>query len=157
MQNESYDDYIRSILGYPKENAYLSDIQINQTRSNTNNNELEMYYPEIYKLVYPMIIKSVRNNTKQITKERIEELTEEVFSNIEEKDGKRGPNPVLRDLIKILLLRELINSSPHHPRPQFPGGNPRPPIRPPFNSPGFNNQRPFFRDFELNNSDIYEI
>lgn len=156
MQNESYDDYIRSILGYPKENAYVSDIQINQTRSNSNT-ELEMYYPEIYKIVYPMVVKSVRNNTKQITKERIEELTEEVFSSIEEKDEKRGPNPVLRDLIRILLLRELINSFPRPPRPPFPGGNPRPPMRPPFNQPGFNNQRPFFRDFELNNPDIYEI
>ena len=53
-------------------------------------------------------------------------------------DEKRGGpnNPILRDLIKILLLNQLIHNRPPVPgRPPFPGP-PRPPYnpapRPPF-------------------------
>lgn len=51
-----------------------------------------------------------------------------------EDDEKRGGpnNPLLRDLIKILLLNQLIHNRPPRPgRPPFPGP-PRPP-RPPYN------------------------
>ena len=60
---------------------------------------------------------------------------------IEEKQKKetRSPRPVnrnLRDLIKILLLRELLNRPGNRPpvrppRPPFPGGPGRPPMRAP--------------------------
>ena len=73
MYNETYDEYIRSILGYPARNQFD---QFNQEQQeyqgyqeyrnptfNTNINisgnnvELENSYPEIYKIVYPMITK----------------------------------------------------------------------------------------------------
>ena len=73
-----------------------------------------------------------------------------------ENREKRQINRGLRDLIKILLIRELLN----RPRPPFrppmpnpPGPGPRPPMRPPFRpGPG---RPPFNRDFDSCN-DLYE-
>ena len=71
MYYQNYEDYIRSILGYPVQNnmgcsvAYNSD-QTN-TYSNANieyltstprySNEILDLYPEIYKIVNPMVCK----------------------------------------------------------------------------------------------------
>lgn len=71
-----------------------------------------------------------------------------------ESRAPRINNPLLRDLIKILILNQLLGggSFPVRPpvRPPFPGPGgpgipPRPPVRPPF--PG-QNPRPGMRDFE---------
>ena len=79
-----------------------------------------------------------------------------------EKRETRQINTGLRDLIQILLIRELLRrrrpgerpGRPPMPRPPMPG--PRPPMRPPFR-PGFGPGGPMFnRDFEISNYDIYE-
>lgn len=124
-----------------------------------SNSEIEEMYPEIYKIVYPMVKKVCTNNSKMITNEVIEQMTEEVYSNVEANNGvelkitlnnnvrgdktnaqdtkqeNRGPhrNNGLMDIIKILILRELIgrpcnnhNCRPR-PRPPMPHFPPRPP------------------------------
>ena len=87
MYNETYDDYIRSILGYPVRNQFD---QFNQGQQeyqgyqeyrnptfNTNINisgnnvELENSYPEIYKIVYPMITKNVKMLEKATSQKMI--------------------------------------------------------------------------------------
>ena len=75
MYNQDYEEYIRSILGYnneiDKETPYTSynmNNMTNTTYQNDYNNtyrqtdELEQYYPEIYKIVYPMVKKVCNNN-----------------------------------------------------------------------------------------------
>ena len=59
-------------------------------------------------------------------------------------------------MIKILLIRELLNrpGRPHNPRPPMPG--PRPPVRPPMRPPFGPGNMPFNRDFESSNYDIFE-
>ena len=190
MYNETYDDYIRSILGYPARNQFDQYNQEQQEYQgyqeyrnptfNTNINisgnnvELENSYPEIYKIVYPMISKKCNNMREiNITKNDIENMTDEIYyalenqnetrvninlSNVvsstkasnttntinrkpevkvsETADEKRQINTGLRDLIQILLIRELLNRR----RPPFRPG----PGRPPFN-----------RDFGSFN-DLYE-
>lgn len=179
MYNESYDDYIRSILGYPNygNNSFENTCPV--MPMNDRNTELEACYPEIYKVVYPMINKACSSNTRPVTSELIEELTNEIYTSIEidndihvninltnEVGGTTGNKNVtnsvraekvkenrgedrqfrnkgLQDLIRILLIRELLGRPgnrppmpPHRPpmRPPFPPGGPgqgpRPPIMP---------------------------
>lgn len=170
MYNETYDEYIRSILGYPPINSYN-----NYENYNTRNNDYNMIedekitecYPEIYKIVYPMIKTKCNNIQGNVTSENIENMTDEIYYSLEEKDVKvaenngekretRQINRGLRDLIKILLIRELLNRRrrPHFPHPPMHG--PRPPMRPPFR-PGMREVGiPFNSDFELSNYDIFE-
>ena len=131
--------------------------------------DLENLYPEIYKIIYPMIQKACNQNTKPIDENLIDDMTDDIYSNIEadniinlniniennrnekvadkEKNSRckvtenRQVNNPIRDLIRILLIRELLDRPgykpprPRPPRPGFPGDPaPRPP-RPP--RPGF--------------------
>ena len=89
--NESFDDYIRQVLGYPNnEYSYTpqqydnysypnhSNITDNNVVNMINEDELESCYPEIYKVVYPMI----KKRCSQIN----EKVTEEIASTIEPTD-----------------------------------------------------------------------
>ena len=223
MYYQNYEDYIRSILGYPVQNnmgcsvAYNSDQTNTYSNANIENltstprysNEILDLYPEIYKIINPMVCKICEANTKPITSELIEQMTDEIYLNLEsdtniddeiinirvnlpnseaeanrnrqvqknvqntsgntskrirdnrqdnstknrvEETAKatsqpredrqiRRRNNTLRDLIKILILNQLLGGRrPQRPprpfpppRPPFPGGsrpNPRPPIMP---------------------------
>ena len=92
MYYQNYEDYIRSILGYPMQN------NINYTdtyNSNSNvvyeylpstprySNEILNLYPEIYKIINPMVCKICEANTKPITRELVEQMTDEIYLNIE--------------------------------------------------------------------------
>lgn len=74
---------------------------------------------------------------------------------IKEREDRQITNQGLQDLIKILLIRELINNSGFRPRPPKPptpppprpGRLPRPPIEP---------RPPFNRYIYENDFDIYE-
>lgn len=219
MYNETYDDYIRSILGYPARNQFeqynqeMPEYQSYQEYRNPtfntninisgNNVELENSYPEIYKIVYPMVTKKCENvRSETFSKSDIENMTDEIYYALEEKQEKRininltnnmsstkaqnssavstsakvenkrpdvkisqkaiensekrQINSGLRDLIQILLIRELLNRQRppfRPPMPNPPGPGPRPPMRPPFRpGPG---RPPFNRDFDSYN-DLYE-
>lgn len=182
FENESFDDYIRSILGYPNINTTMypeNNISYNMNNSamfhsNVDTQELESCYPDIYKIVYPMITTRCSKIQESITKDLVERITEEIHSAIEVNNeinvninlqnevqssnlnraktnetipAKRETNPNtkredrqfrnqnLRDLIRILIIRELLGRAGNRPpRPPFPGGRPpfpgRPPMRP---------------------------
>lgn len=130
--------------------------------SNVQNEELEKCYPEIYKIIYPMIQKTCMQNMKPITRELIDDMTEEIYFAVEDneiietrskeinttkelkntnsktelKENRQRiiRNQGLNDLIRILILRELLG------RPGFPG-RPRPP-RPPRPRPPYPPVRP---------------
>ena len=183
MYNETYEDYIRSILGYPYTNnmspTYNNIYEYNNSDNYQDfvgivqNPELEECYPEIYKIVYPMVRNACSKNTKPITKDLIEEMTDEIYFslegsneepinvninlnnnvrnssttrpenraivNVKEEKNEKQENRVsrnngIRDIIKILLLRDLLG----RPRPPF-----RPNPRPPFpGGPGYMSPRP---------------
>lgn len=202
-QNESIDDYIRSILGYPNTNTmYIDNNQMDYSMMNQQsgrNQDLERCYPEIYRIVYPMITTRCSRITEPVTSELIDNMTDEIYSAIEvdnevqvninlqntttnstvnrpenrttiskepmkkepvredRNDNRQIRNRNLRDLIKILIIRELLNrpSRPGH-RPPFPGGPGRPPFpgggRPSFpGGPGGGRPPIMPRDY-----DIYE-
>lgn len=165
MYYQNYEDYMRSMLGYPNQNrmempTYITpDDYYMEEETKDNIENYENMYPEIYRIVYPMVCKACDDNTKPITEETINEMTNIIFSNLEPnseqinvkmelKNGDvRNPNAkqemsketrqnnTLRDLIRILLIREVLKRKhgrpPMRPRPPFPGGPGRPP-RPPF-------------------------
>ena len=94
MYNQSYEEYMRSILGYPMDyrNTYETCNTYNQNYdmyftpinyTNTNNQELEECYPEIYKIVYPMITKACMENKEPVTKELVDKMTHEIYTAIE--------------------------------------------------------------------------
>ena len=106
MYNETYDDYIRSILGYPARNQFeqynqeMPECQSYQEYRNptfntninisANNVELENSYPEIYKIVYPMVTKKCENvRSETFSKSDIENMTDEIYYALEEKQEKR--------------------------------------------------------------------
>ena len=209
MQNKiSYDEYIRSILGYPAINSInniYQDTNQNVDYENTSDIELERCYPEIYKIVYPMVMTKCNNLRGSISSEDIENMTDEIYYDLEEKEENRSStnqknevratlaqtsvatktasrtvdnkevekfndkretrqiNRGLRDLIKILLIKELLNrpGRPNRPRPPMPGPGPRPPVRPPMRPPfvpgqGGPGRPPFNREFEDYNYDIFQ-
>jgi len=152
MNDSVYDEYMRSVLGYqPMNNFNAYDMNYdNWEYNNMQMYELENCYPEIYKIVYPMIQKVCNQNTRPITRELIDRMTDEIYFTLEDKEMIENRvseeknvksaestesrqtivrNTRLNDLIRILLLRELLG------RPGFPGfqggGRPlRPPMRP---------------------------
>ena len=189
MYDNQYEEYIRSVLGYPT-TANMNQNHINQNQmyqaeypnpSQINmRNDLEEFYPEIYKIIYPMVQKACDGNMGANSREEIEQMTDEIYSAIEDsnqinvninlgntisttnmnrmqnrnemskeevqkKSSERQEienrnaevesriiprNNNLRDLIKILLIRELLRRRHNHFPPR-PPHHPRPPMRPP--------------------------
>ena len=151
MFYQNYEDYIRSILGYPVESntyeAYMRQPSYEAIEQynfqSTDNSELTKLYPEIYNVVNPMVRKICEENTKTVDRDLIEKMSSEIYSNLEMQPDKNGGkevrqsavNNILQDLIKILLLNQLLNQNrpprPGPPAPPRPPMPPRPP-RPPF-------------------------
>jgi hypothetical protein len=156
MYDEIYQEYIRSVLGYPERQPLYQNEMYNLNYDNRNNYQnfldtniesdmnnrdankyLEDFYPDIYTLIYPIIQEKCQENRGELTKETINKMTEEVYlkvqgeKKIKEDRGDRQ-NSNLQDLIKILILRELLQ----RPRPPFrPPAPPRSPMIPPFGPP----------------------
>lgn len=153
MDNSLYEEYMRNVLGYQPmnnynnisntmptsnyqnlyENTMISDNQNISAMDNMQMQELEDCYPDIYRIVYPMVQKACDQNTKAINKELVDCMTEEIYLALEDNNRSTG----LNNLIRILLIRELLgrpnfpwNRPPRPPRPPMP---PRPPIRPRIN------------------------
>ena len=113
--NEPFDDYIRSILGYPninntytpENNNYNSyyNYSANNTVDTNNNNEIEECYPEIYKIIYPMIQNRCKRITEPLTKDLIENITNEIYSSIE------VTNEINIDNVNIASQNEVNNSN----------------------------------------------
>lgn len=203
MYDGTYDEYIRSILGYNQNELY--DYGYNDNYNNyrmqdniaiAQNSQLEQSYPEIYKVVYPMVSKRCENVRADLSNEELEKITDEIYFALESKNEtqlninlkndvrttsntntRKGEinvaespkretrqfNSGLRDLVKILLIRELLSRPRPFPprppvRPPMPPGPgprpPRPPMRPPFGPGG---RPPFPREFEVDNYDLYEL
>ena len=94
MYYQNYEDYMRSILGYPvKASGYMGTYENGSINSIANteysyqtprySNEIMNLYPEIYKILNPMICKICEANTKPISRELIENMTDEIYLNIE--------------------------------------------------------------------------
>lgn len=169
MNDSIYEEYMRSVLGYQpmKNNTYDVNYDnfemTNMSSMNTiQRQELEKCYPDIYTIIYPMVQRICSQNTRPLTRELIDSMTDEIYFAVEDKEMLENRdkqesasktieatenrqiirNTGLNDLIRILILRELLG------RPGFPGGrpqrpiSPRPPMRPPMGPPPKPQPRP---------------
>lgn len=176
MNDSIYDEYMRSVLGYQPMNTYDMNYgnweMPNMTAmNNIQKQELENCYPDIYRIVYPMIQRACSQNTRPVTRELINNMTDEIYFALEDKemvenrdkeekveDRQIRRNTNLNDLIRILILRELLG------RPGFPGGRPprppvrppRPPMRPPMGPPPRPGMGPFDRNTFGQYDELYE-
>lgn len=184
MNDSMYEEYMRSVLGYQPinyRNTYETNFE-NYSMPNMSamnaiqRDELERCYPDIYRIVYPMVQKVCAQNTRPLTRELVDNMAEEIYFSLEDSDVLENRNrddkqvkntevkeenrqriirnPSLNDLIRILILRELLG------RPGFPGGRPprpfppRPPMRP-GPRPGGPFNRQSYEGFE-DTYDLYE-
>lgn len=161
MNNSLYEEYMRSILGYEPE--YRDTYNMNY--DNILNDELEACYPDTYRIVYPMVQTACMQNTRPLTRETIDAMTNEIYfaledNNLGEERGEEKTedrqiirNQGLNDLIRILLLRELLGRPGFPIRPRPPMRPPRPPMRPPMGpGPG----RPPRPGMRYSDYDLYE-
>ncbi len=161
-----YSPYLQNNYTY-QEPEDLYNYQ-NMEEEALNMQDVTPFYPEIYKIVYPMVCKVCNINlNRELTKELLEQMTDEIYNNIEPQEvvteqraplkngdvrnpNTKDPEPIvketrqtnflLRDLIRILLLREWgrpvrppFRPGPgtRPPMPPRPGNNGRPPMVPP--------------------------
>lgn len=92
MYYQNYEDYMRSVLGYPTNptsNIYETNNYIlpfyNSTYSNSNINYARLY-PEIYKITQPLVSNVVKNVSMPITEEWLEEATNDIYNNLKKND-----------------------------------------------------------------------
>lgn len=153
MYNSSYEEYMANVLGYNMrpQNTYQNMENIYQIQQGNEYEDmsLEAFYPETYRMIYPMVQKVCMRATGVINEELISDMTNEVYNAMVERETRqtkdvskssteirnsssqntrrteetRQNNFLLRDLIRILIIRELLR------RRRRPA---RPPMRPPY-------------------------
>lgn len=121
MYSQSYNEYMRSVLGSSNMTPY--------SNMNNGSDDLERMYPDVYRVVYPMVRSACDNVRTPVTEEMVDNMTDDIYDRVE-ADGRinveisfevrsdepqetrqrmpRRRNRFLRDLIRILLLRELL-------------------------------------------------
>ena len=85
MYYQNYEDYMRSILGYPTRQNYMDTYESCNSCIPTDytiqtprySEEIMDLYPEIYKILNPMVCKICEANTKPIDRELIEKMKEQ--------------------------------------------------------------------------------
>lgn len=117
-----------------------------------NNQQIDDMYPEIYKILYPMVCKACMNIQENISEDLVSRITNDIYINVENaeieqekrniqktnnnlkdnsnknvdisntRNENRVNNFLLRDLIRILVLRELLGNPVRPNRPPYMGG-----------------------------------
>lgn len=150
MYNSSYEEYMQNVLGYnvrPQNTYQMPEDIYEMPRNSYENINLEGLYPDIYKMVYPMVQKVCMNVNGLVNEEMICSMTDEVYKamveeetrdsndtkknnnsqNIRRIEETRQNNYLLRDLIRILIINELLRRRPGRP-PRPPMGPGYPPV-----------------------------
>lgn len=91
MYYNEYDDYMKSVLGYPSlnDNTYYSNCNYRMNYNDMDYNnyrrteiaDIEQMYPEIYRVINPMVCRSCDNNTQPVTEYLIEQMTDDIYDN----------------------------------------------------------------------------
>ena len=138
MNYQNYDEYMRNLIGYPNMRASMSPyMPPTMAPMEIYSDDLERMYPEVYRVVYPMVCFACDNIRTPVTEEMIDMMKDDIYDRVE-ADGRinvevsvevrndeevqenrqtrpRRRNRFLRDLIRILLLRELLRRRPRRP------------------------------------------
>jgi len=117
----------------------MPNMQMMPQNQEMNPEMMEKMYPDIYKMIYPMVRKEIgMNGNMPITEEMIDRMTNSIYMSMEADDKiggeteartsgtktevaetrqRRPNNFILKDLIRILLLREVLGNNMRPPRP----------------------------------------
>lgn len=152
MYNSNYEEYMQNVLGYSfrPQNTYQLPENIYEMPRNTEyeNMDLESLYPDIYRMIQPMVQKACMRASGVINEDLINSMTDEIYNAMSEEtrnaketnknnteirtsnaqntrrvEESRQNNYLLRDLIRILIIKELLRRRPGRPpmRPEYPG------------------------------------
>ena len=85
MYNQSYEECMRSMLGYQTPNSYdtYNTNDNYEYRMINDSQEIEECYPEIYRIVFPMVCRACERNTQPVTRQLIDSMTNEIYMAIE--------------------------------------------------------------------------
>lgn len=88
MYYKNYEDYMRRVLGYPVESKDTYEINYPENVQNINIvdqeiNQLQEYYPEIYRIINPVVYEICDKRSLELTKEALDIMVNEVYSRIE--------------------------------------------------------------------------
>jgi len=138
-----YEEYMRNVLGYEPiryRDTYDAEYNDYMNYSNFNIPQLSSdLVDELTNEIYNAIgddslnenrTSEIKNRSIDVktSSKSIENKTNLIRQESSSKEDRQIRNQGLQDLIKILLIRELINNSGFRPRPPAP---PRPPVPPP--------------------------
>lgn len=149
MNYQSYDDYMRSVLGYSSMNCPSMGMNMQTPYQDMYQacDDLERMYPDTYRIVYPMVVSACDMVTMPVTEDMVDRMTDDIYdraandsrisidinvemetreeSNDRQISGEtrqrrpRRRNRFFRDLIRILLLRELLRRRRRFPMRPF--------------------------------------
>lgn len=162
----NYEAYSRDVLGYKNnnncQNTYDNKFEFQEENYRDDTNKIEAFYPEIYKIINPMV-ESTYNlySERNVDDNLLEEMTDRIYDAIENdekynelrnkplkngdvinpnaKEENRNKNFLLRDIVKILLIKHILKDTQ---KPYFPHRPPMPP-RPRFNEEYYNDYYDF--------------
>lgn len=146
MDYEDYNQYMRNMYGFPNMQMPMFNMPA-CANINPYTDDLERMYPETYRVIYPMVRDACSNVNMPITESMLDSMTNDIYDRVE-ADGRinieisvepelrnaaasveenretrqrrpRRRNRFLNDLIRILLLRELLNRRHGFPRRPF--------------------------------------
>ena len=150
MYNE-YEEYMRSVLGYNSQfnkDTYIRNEGIYNTRIQ-DIQEVNKLYPEIYSIIYPLVQRVCLRKVNVLAKEEIiDQMVDEIYTAVEKENEKqtstanvknednrnqrtrdnkrpiRREDQLLKDLIRILIVRELFGdkNNSYQNRPPKPWG-----------------------------------
>lgn len=109
---------------YDQYNRYFDNMNMaNCSNYNMCNDNLEMMYPDTYKIIYPMVCSACNMIKGPVTMETIIYITNDIYAKLGnniEMDMNfvpdcncRRPNNLLTDFISVLLIRELLDRRPN--------------------------------------------
>lgn len=83
MNFQSYDDYMRSLVGFPNMNcqnmcSMNNPAPFGQSMFQAADN-LERMYPDTYRIVFPMVVSACNMVTMPITEEMLDRMTDDIY------------------------------------------------------------------------------
>lgn len=101
MNYQSYDEYMRDLMGYPNMRTSMNqpmnmgmntgmNMGMNTEMSqfmNTNTEDLERMYPETYRIIFPMVCFACDNLRSPVTEQTIDMMTDDIYDRVE-ADGR---------------------------------------------------------------------
>lgn len=114
MYYQNYEDYIRTVLGYPmnSQDTYSNyNMQNNQMYLNEQDTrELESLYPDLFKALNPAIVDVCSRCNEPITRDKLEDMVEEVYSKIQNNEINVNIN-IINDSDIVSNSREAESTS----------------------------------------------